>query len=153
VIQVSDGLIITHGRHVVHTGFELWRDRINIFYSGNSGSLGAINFANAFTSSAGTTGAGGAPEADFFLGLPQKVARGIAGGGWGQRSTVFAGYVQDDFRVSNNLTFNLGVRYEAHTPWVEQSDRQANFGLISGALEIAGKNGNSRSLYKGRLDA
>jgi hypothetical protein len=150
VIQVSDGLIITHGRHVVHTGFELWRDRINIFYSGNSGSLGAINFANAFTSSAGTTGAGGAPEADFFLGLPQKVARGIAGGGWGQRSTVFAGYVQDDFRVSNNLTFNLGVRYEAHTPWVEQSDRQANFGLISGALEIAGKNGNSRSLYKGQ---
>src|SRR5216683_1591557 len=150
VIQVSDGLIITHGRHVVHTGFELWRDRINIFYSGNSGSLGAINFANAFTSSALTTGSGGAPEADFFLGLPQKVARGIAGGGWGQRSTIFAGYVQDDFRVSNHLTVNLGVRYEAHTPWVEQSDREANFGLISGALQIAGKNGNSRSLYKGQ---
>jgi hypothetical protein len=150
VIQVSDGLIITHGRHVVHTGFELWRDRINIFYSGNSGSLGAINFANAFTSSALTTGSGGAPEADFFLGLPQKVARGIAGGGWGQRSTIFAGYVQDDFRVSTHLTVNLGVRYEAHTPWVEQSDREANFGLISGALQIAGKNGNSRSLYKGQ---
>ncbi|HEX2711433.1 MAG TPA: TonB-dependent receptor, partial [Candidatus Acidoferrales bacterium] len=128
VIQFSDGVVITRGRHVLHTGFELWRDRINIFYSSNSGSLGSINFLNAFTSSSGTAGKGGAPEADFFLGLPQQVARGIAGGGWGQRSTIFAGYAQDDWRLSNTLTLNLGVRYEAHTPWVEQNNKQTNYG-------------------------
>jgi hypothetical protein len=150
VIQVSDGLIITHGRHVFHTGFELWRDRINIFYSGNSGSLGAISFANAFTSAAGTTGSGGAPEADFFLGLPKDIARGIAGGGWGQRSTIFAGYVQDNWRVSTDLTLNLGVRYEAHTPWVEVNNKQTNYGLFSGAIQLAGQNGNSRALYNGQ---
>lgn len=153
VIQFSDGVIITRGRHVLHTGFELWRDRINIFYSSNSGSLGSINFLNAFTSSSGTTGTGGAPEADFFLGLPQQVARGIAGGGWGQRSTIFAGYVQDDWRLSNSLTLNIGVRYEAHTPWVEQNNKQTNYGLLSGAIELAGQNGNSRALYNGQYGA
>ena len=150
VIQFSDGVVITHGRHAVHTGFELWRDRINIFYSGNSGSLGNLNFQNSFTSTAGTSGTGGAPEADFFLGLPQTVDRGVAGGGWGQRSTVFAGYVQDDWRLTNDLTLNVGLRYEAHTPWVEQNDKQTNYGLYSGAIELAGKNGNSRALYKGQ---
>ena len=28
-----------------------------------------------------------------------------------------AGYVQDDFRVNQRLTLNLGVRYEIQTPW------------------------------------
>ncbi len=153
VIQFSDGVVITHGRHAFHTGFEIWRDRINIFYSSNSGRLGAINFLNAFTSSAGTSGTGGAPEADFFLGLPQRVARGIAGGGWGQRSTILAGYVQDDWRVTSNLTLNLGLRYEAHTPWVEQHDKQTNYGLFSGDIELAGQNGNSRALYNGQYGA
>ena len=45
------------------------------------------------------------------------------------------------------MTLNLGLRYEAHTPWVELNNRQSNLDLITGALELAGQNGNSRALY------
>jgi hypothetical protein len=136
VIQFSDSAIITRGHHILHTGFEYWRYRINTYYAGNSGKFGAILFNGNFTSNNPVTsdGASGYGGADFFLGLPNSYGQGISGGGWGQRSTTFAGYIQDDWRATNNLTVNLGLRYEAHTPWVEARDRQVNFGLFSGQL-------------------
>ncbi len=45
------------------------------------------------------------------------------------------------------LTLNLGLRYEATTPWVELNNRQDNLNLVTGAIEYAGVDGNSRALY------
>ena len=90
------------------------------------------------------------PEADFFLGLPHIVQRGVDTGTWGQRSSVFAGYVQDDWRATKSLTVNLGLRYETHTPWVEVYDRQRNFAPFSGEIQVPGETtyySNSRALY------
>jgi Carboxypeptidase regulatory-like domain len=134
VIQASDTVIITHNRHVFHTGFEYWRNRINTFYTGNNGALGSINFTGIYTQNSPPNGTGGYGGADFYLGLPTNYGRGISGGEWGQRQSVFGAFLQDDYRVTDHLTLNLGVRYEAHTPWVEIHDRQVNFDLISGQL-------------------
>jgi carboxypeptidase family protein len=136
VIQFNDNVVWTHGRHVIHTGFEYRRNRINIFYSGNSGKFGGLNFSGQYTASAGSnpldnTGYGGA---DFFLGLPDATGHGISSGGWGQRQSVFSGFVQDDWRVTDTLSVNLGLRYEAFTPWVERNDRQDNTTLFAGQL-------------------
>ncbi len=43
-----------------------------------------------------------------------------------QRRLHFA-YVQDDFKVNNKLTLNLGVRYEFATPFTEANNRLSNF--------------------------
>ena len=57
--------------------------------------------------------------------------------------------LQDTWRVTDRLTLNLGLRYDAHTPWVETNDQQANYNFATGNIDLAGKNGASRALYKG----
>ena len=87
--------------------------------------------------------------ADFFLGLPTAFGRGLSSGTWEQTSSIFSGYGQDTWRVSDHLTFTLGLRYEAHTPWVETNNQQTNYNIQTGQIEFAGQDGTSRSLYNG----
>jgi hypothetical protein len=144
VIQFDDGVTITHGKHVFKAGFQMWRYRVNTGYTGNTGSYGDILFGP------GSTGVdfAGDPAADFFLGYPEARGIGVSTSFvWHQFSWLFGGYGQDDWHITPTLTLNLGLRYEAHTPWVELNNRQSNLDLTTGALELAGVNGNSRALY------
>jgi hypothetical protein len=142
VAQFDDSLIISKGRHVIHTGFQFYRERINIYYASNSGNLGNIGFNGQYS---------GSGESDFFLGLPYTFGKGGGmNGTWGQRANIIAGFVNDDFRVNSSLTLNLGLRYENHTPWTEVNNRQVNFGLYSGTMYTAGQScpySNCNALY------
>lgn len=143
-IQAQDTMIWTHGRHIVHYGFQFNRYRMNSAYASNSGLWGQMSFGGGFTQS--SEGLGGSSIADFLLGTPALVERGGANG-WGQRSNLYAAFAQDDWRITDELTLNLGLRYEDHTPWVEAHNRQVNFGLFSGEVMFAGQDGNSDALY------
>ena len=58
-------------------------------------------------------------------------------------------YIQDDWRVNNWLTLNLGVRYDIFTPLKEKFDHLSNFDITKadvragGKMWIAGQNGIS----------
>ena len=155
VFQYKDDVVITHRRHLFHTGFQYWRQRVNTYEAGSSGRTGFMTFSGRFTAgpeqlavSGGGTGAG---EADFFLGLPDSFGRGInSTGRWGQRAGVFGVYFQDDWHATDTLTLNLGLRYENHTPWVEVQNRQVNFAPLTGQIQFAGRPciySNCRALY------
>jgi len=125
--QFNDNLSIIHGRHSLKTGFQFVRQRQDFQYAGNNGGLGNIPVGTL----------SGAGLSDFWLGL-------AATGGvrdtylqptlFKHRGDIFAGYVQDDWRVTNTLTLNLGVRFEDHTPLSEVENRMVNFGLFTGTI-------------------
>lgn len=152
VWQVEDSLSWTHGRHSFKYGGQYWREIIKTFYAGNNGELGLMDFNGQFTainsaSAGGGTGDGGA---DFVLGLPQSYGRGVSTGAtWQQSENVIGIYAEDTWRITDTLTLNLGLRYEAHTPWVEANNEQANYNINTGNIDLAGKNGASRALYNG----
>src|SRR5260370_14515309 len=105
---------MTFGRHMVKTGGQFIRQQVNTFYAGNNGRTGYINFSGRFTApNAMNPGPQGLliGEADFVLRLPTHLGRGVITGTWGHRSTVYWGYIQDDWRASNHLTLNLRIRW------------------------------------------
>jgi len=152
VWQFEDALSWTRGRHTLKFGGQFWRDIIKTFYAGNNGQLGHMDFDGRFTQSslAAETTVTGDGGADFVLGLPFQYGRGVSTGKtWQQSSNIIGIYAQDTWRVTDRLTFNLGLRYDAHTPWVEAHDQQANYNFATGNIDLAGKNGASRALYRG----
>ena len=48
---------------------------------------------------------------------------------WTHLQNRIAFYAADDFKVTDNLTLNLGLRWGYTSPLVEKDDRQANFDL------------------------
>jgi outer membrane receptor protein involved in Fe transport len=54
-----------------------------------------------------------------------------------QRQHAYAFFLQDDWRASNRLTLNLGLRYDFVTPQMDAENRLANFDPATGQLYYA----------------
>ncbi len=130
-IQASGAVIISKGRHIIHTGFEFIRTRQNLYYAGNNGAWGDMNFGSRYT---------GSSASDFFVGKASEVSRGFGTTGTsGERSNILGAYVQDDLRLTDTLTVNLGLRYENHLPMTEVKNRWVNYDLGTGQPQFAGQ--------------
>lgn len=54
-----------------------------------------------------------------------------------QRQHAYSFFVQDDWRASDRLTLNLGLRYDFVTPQMDAENRLANFDPVAGQLYYA----------------
>ena len=136
--QYGDNFTKQWGRHVLKFGGQAARYQQNRYYSGNNGQLGFFTYDGRFT---------GSSFADFLLDDLGASGRGSVTGKWGHRQWRDGLFVQDDFKVTSNLTLNLGLRWEYTQPVYEVADRQVNVNIYTGAISQAGKNGASRALF------
>jgi hypothetical protein len=156
VIQAEDTVTMIHGKHTLNVGFQFYNYRTNVLYVGNSGLAGQFIYNGSFTGnpSVGSAGTSTTPstiptgwaEADFLLGFPNNVGLG-SGAGRSLRNSLYSAFAQDDWHLRSNITVNLGLRYEVVTPRAEAHNQATNYNLSTGAVQIAGQNGNSQALY------
>jgi hypothetical protein len=136
--QVNEKLSWLHGRHMFKFGGSWLYYKQNRAYAGNNGALGLFEYTGAFTGSA---------FSDFLLDQVARKGRGSVAPPWTHLQSRVGVFAQDDFKLRNDLTLNLGFRWEYTSPLVEKDDRQGNFDLTTGAELLANQNGNSRALY------
>lgn len=115
IYQISNTLRWFRGRHSLSVGGEF--EWTQMFNRGSSANQGVFSFDGHATGNA---------FADLLLGKPVSLdqaspyERLVKGWDW-------YAFVQDDFRVSNNLTVNVGLRYQYFQPYGTVYDRTNTF--------------------------
>jgi hypothetical protein len=139
--QVADNLTLVRGVHTLKIGGEFRALQLNGYIEEYS--RGQIDFEGALT---------GAGIGDLLMGLPTLAIQSQYTGPQTMRSKSWSGYLQDDWKVTRNLTLNLGLRYEYDSPATDPTNRMATFDFQTGQTVQVGTHGFSRSGTQPKLD-
>ena len=124
MFQVLDTVSWASGSHLVKTGFDYRHIRQGAYRDVLS--RGILNFSDRyFTRNA---------LADLLLGFPFVTSGATLDNPQKLRSTSWSGFVQDSWRVRNNLTVMGGLRYEYVAPAVDADDRATLYDPATGQL-------------------
>jgi hypothetical protein len=130
---ISDLLQIRHGKHNWSFGGGITHYLNNSITDSNgrgSFSFSGLNTAE-YVNGLPVSGTG-YDFADFLLGLPETSSIRYGDSSLYFRSNGYNAFAMDDFRVTNSLTLNLGIRYEYFTPWTEEYGHIANLEIAPG---------------------
>jgi hypothetical protein len=147
VTQVADTLTWVKGRHTLKMGLD-WRwERLDVIQPPSP--TGSFSFNAIGSDLPGVTGTG-TPFASFLLGQVQSFSIDLQRSEIRERARFQEYFVQDDWRVSDRLTINPGLRYTLNFPSTEINGQTAVFNLQTQMLEYPGDQ-PVRQLQKGNF--
>lgn len=141
-VQFEDTFSQTRGRHGLKAGLRYVRVYASPFT--NTTTRGAMTFNDNFTNS-GSAATGGSGLAGLLLGFPNSGSRNFLLVPYYDLNVQYGMFVQDDWKLSQRLTINLGFRDDIYTPDTDKNNKLANFDWTKMAFVFAGMNGTSRS--------
>lgn len=120
--QFVDNLSIVHGKHNLKMGFNYIHESFNQIT--DFGGVPGVSFGGLFSHNS---------LADFLLGDPLNATASVGDSSQDLISNFYAGYLQDNWRVTPSFTVNVGLRYEySQTPW----DRSNKTGWFDPSTQI-----------------
>lgn len=151
--HIVNALSIFKGKHSIKAGGEIRLSR-NVDDL-NSLTSGQFSFNVQPTAQPGVNNTGNA-IASLLVGFPNS-GNILDSDLLDRRSQYYALFVQDDWKITQNLTLNLGIRWEAHTPKTDANDRMNGFDSTvmnpvsgtPGVITFAGRDGRGSRLYNG----
>lgn len=133
VFDPSDVVTMIRGKHILHFGgeFAFYRDDTTTWGNINAGTL---QFSGAYTENWALNADGvatpnsnsGEEYADFLLGYAQNWSAGVSPE-YGVRLKKPQMFVQDDWKIRENVTINLGLRYEISHGYNEVTSNMDSF--------------------------
>ncbi len=136
--ELTDTLNVQLGHHAVKVGGTYLRREVAFFRP--------ISGKGFFNISGNGTGFTGWETSELLVGGVGNYSIGAQNGYFANESQEDAAFVQDDWRVTQRLTLNLGLRYDLLTWPYEKHNQQAAFDPNTGNLLLAGLNGVSRQI-------
>jgi hypothetical protein len=143
----GDNVTWQHGKHSFKFGAQLFRAQNNYLQNSGSGLLGSFSYSGVFTGNPNAGQSVGYDFADFLEDYSSSYAVSETSGKFGLRQYRFGVFAQDDWKATPKLTLNYGLRWQYDQPAHEAHNKIANLNPSTGALQLAGQNGNSDSLY------
>ena len=142
IYQYALTMTKAHGSHTFKWGTNLIDRRMMQFQSGSP--KGSFSFDSNPTSNG--AGSGGNSVASLLAGYPSSTSRSKTLYWPDFHGAEFGFYFQDDWRVSQRLTLNLGLRYDIITPLIEAHGQGCNLALGATSADVACANGVNANL-------